>query len=84
MVAGWGEETDTEFRFMHAQILKNGTPIVEAGAKMHVDSDILLLIAFAKGCEAVKFNGVCFVLSLIANHVDEIIESFAAAFRKSR
>lgn len=84
MVAGWGEETETEFRFMHAQILKNGTPIVEASAKMHVDSDILLLIAFAKGCEAVKYNGVCYVLSLIANHVDEIVESFTSDFRKSR
>jgi len=81
MVGGWGEDTENDFRFLKAKILKNGTRIVEASANMHVSQDILLLIAFAEGCEAVRHNAVCYVLTLIANETGKIIESFDPDFR---
>lgn len=82
-VGGWGEDTENDFRFLNAQILKDGTRIIEARANMNVTPEILLLIAFAEGCKAVRHNAVCYVLTIIANQVDEIVESFATEFRES-
>jgi hypothetical protein len=80
MVSGWGEDTENDFAFAHPKIIEDGTLIVEAKPNMHVDSKILLLIAFAEGCEAVQHIAVCYALTLIANHVEEIIEGFAPDF----
>jgi hypothetical protein len=45
-----------------------------------VNAAVIPLIAFAHGCDVVARRGVCYVLTLVANHVSEIVESFASEF----
>lgn len=61
-------------------ILKDGAKFGEAPLHVRVNPKVIPLVAFWYGCEAVKGKGVCYTLSRIAEHVSEIVESFAAEF----
>lgn len=77
---GWGDRIEDEVIFGHTQILKDGTKVMQAGSRVQVYADIIPLIAFWKGCKAVKNVGVCTTLRLIAKNVSEIVEGFAPEF----
>lgn len=53
---------------------------MEAPEDVHVDANIIPLIAFSEGCEAVKNRAVVFTLSRIAKVVELIVERFSAEF----
>lgn len=78
---GWGDNIQDHVIFGHTSILKDGAEILQAGPQVHVDTHVLPLIAFWKGCKAVRNVGACLALRLMADKVSEIVESFAAEFR---
>jgi hypothetical protein len=75
--AGW------DLRLTHRRVtLENGAKIGEVSTggyqgEMHVESEIAPQIVFGKGCETIEGQPVLDLLLAIANHVHDIIESFA-------
>ena len=78
--SAWGDMTDDDIIFGRTRILKDGAEIMQADSRVHVQANVIPLIAFWKGCKAVQNVSVCSTLSLIAARVSEIVESFAPEF----
>lgn len=80
VVGGWVDTVKYPFDISHPSILKDGAKIGEAPTDMGVGPKVFPLVAFWKGCEAVKGLGVCYTLRRIAEHIAEIVESFGPEF----
>lgn len=61
-------------------VLKDGAIFGEGPCNMHMHPKVIPLVAFSEGCEAVRLKSVTFTLGIIAEHVSEIVESFAPEF----
>lgn len=79
----WGDAPD-DFPFVFVNkkviVLKNGTKLGEAAPGVLVSPTLIPVVAFWEGCSAVKGLGVTFTLGRIAEHVSEIVDSFAPEF----
>lgn len=81
MIAWWGDETRFPNSSIRLVILKDGAKFGEFPKDVHVDSEVLPLIAFANcGCQAIDRKGVIFILKKILLQVEFIIELFASEF----
>jgi hypothetical protein len=61
-------------------VLKDGAKFGETTDDVEMDSDIMPLVAFSEGCEAVRFKFVTPTLGRIAEEVSEILKVFEDAF----
>lgn len=77
---GTGDTFDYPFMGLRRRILNHGAKFGEAAPGVHVSSDVYPLLVFWNGCDAVKGKPVVFLLSRIAEHVSQIVESFAPEF----
>ncbi len=79
--AAWGEEDAADdFVSTGPDILVDGAVVAEARPHVNVYPKLIPLIAFGDGCSIVQGKAAPFTLSNIADHVSEIIESFAPEF----
>ena len=82
----WGDEPMPDYWISTRKVLEDGAQVGRVSAtyverkQVQMKQQIFPSIAFWEGCEAVTGSGVCFTLSQIAEHVSEIVESFAPEF----
>ena len=80
-ITGWGDAVDRVRQSRSPfRILKEGAKICEVPPDVQVHIGLTPYIAFAHGCEVVYKRLVIIVLSMIADCVSEIVESFASEF----
>jgi hypothetical protein len=86
---GWGEDPALPDYHLWASVLEDGAHVGDVSARfvrageVRMDQQVSPYIVFWKGCDAVYGRGVAAVLSQIAEHVSEIVESFAPEFEVS-
>lgn len=64
----------------HFVILKEGAKLLEAPPGVRVNANIVPLVAFSVGCDAVRNRGVVYTLARISKVVDLIIGQFSTDF----
>ena len=80
-VTGWGNSVEQVIHRTNPFItLKEGAKVCEIPPDVQVNINLTPYMAFAHGCEAVRKRLVIITLNIIAEHVSEIVESFASEF----
>ncbi len=77
---GWGNEVEEPLFTRRIKVLKDSAKFGEFSANVVVQPDIIPLIAFFEGCDAVKGATVHLALRLMLEQVSEIVESFGPEF----
>jgi hypothetical protein len=84
--AAWGDEPLPDYRIRPRTVFEDGAKVGRVAAadvdkrNVQMEQRIAPLIAFWQGCKAVQGLGVAPILSQIADHVSDIVESFGPEF----